>query len=100
MTLLEVKFFRAFRELKNGGLVSSGLRIGVTHTGILLVPAREVGISDAQALRFAGNPDSPVLIEGDTVFIDIQHAIDFHPEPANKACLERIRANTLKRLGR
>ena len=98
--MLEVDFYDTFRELKDGGCVSIGLRIGVTNTGILLIPARAVGITDAQALRFAGNPASPVVIDRGTVYIDIQHAIDFFPDAENKACLRRTRERTLERLRR
>jgi hypothetical protein len=98
--MLEVKFYRPFRALQNGGLVSMNLRIGVTNTGVLLVPAHALGISDNAAMAFRGNPARPVLIEDGTVYIDIEHAIDFLPQPAAKECLRLVQENVLKRLWR
>lgn len=98
--LLEIKFYRPFRALKNGGLVSMNLRIGVTNTGVLLVPAQALGISNNEAMAFRGNPARPVLIEDGTLYIDIEHAIDFLPQPTAKACLRLVQENLLKRLRR
>ena len=77
--MLEVKFYREFRSLKNGGLIATGLRCGVTSGGRLLMPAKKLGLSDSEALSCAGDPTKPVMWVDDILYIDIEHAILLSP---------------------
>jgi hypothetical protein len=91
----EVSYYRAFRVFKNGGMVAMDLNFGISSVGHVLVPAMHLGISDSDTVAFAGNPDMPVVIQNDTIFIDIRHAINFFESPAIKQGLETVRKAVL-----
>jgi hypothetical protein len=92
-TQVDVKFYRPFRELKNGGCVASDMKIGVTEAGAVFVPANALGISDGDALR-----NGPVVIFEDTVFVELDEAIRIIPEPAAQRCLRVLKLGLLRKL--
>ena len=93
--MVDVKFYRPFRELKNGGCVSSNMRIGVSNCGAVFVPAKALDISDGEALA-----SGTVVILEDTVFIDLDEAIRILPNPAIKQCLQVLKLGLLRKCRR
>lgn len=98
--LIEVTYYRAFRLLKNGGMVAIDFRVGVTNTGAMLFPAEPLGLTDEQARNFGGNPERPVILENGVFYVDVRHAIDTHPHPVGAQCLEIVRQQVLRRVRR
>jgi hypothetical protein len=93
----EVTYYRAYRYLKNGGMIAVDLCFGLTDTGGVLLPARKLGISDADALKFANDPDAPGFVEWNTVFIDTRQAAKLLNDPAAIAALQLFRFTVLSR---
>ena len=72
--VIEVTWYRAYRELKNGGLVALDVSFAVTNTDAVFLPAKWFKLSNEEALQIVGTLGIPVLVDEGAVFIDIRHA--------------------------
>lgn len=93
--MVDVKFYRPFRALKNGGCISSNMRVGISDNGAVFVPARALGISDGEALG-----GGAIVILEETVFVDLDQAIRILPNPDIKKCLHVLKMGLLRKCRR
>lgn len=96
-TVMEVTWYRAYRELKNGGLVALDVSFAVTNTDAVLLPAKWFKLSDEQALQRTRALEIPVLVDQGAVFIDIRHAEKLCDNPISLRIFEMFRDIVLLR---
>ncbi len=95
--VIEVTWYRAYRELNNGGLVALDVSFAVTNTDAVLLPAKWFKLTDEQALESAVALDIPVLVDAGTVFLDIRHAKKLCDNPISLRIFEVFRLSVLLR---
>jgi hypothetical protein len=96
-----VTYFRAWRDLKNGGTVALDLCFGITNDGEVLLPTKKLGLTDSEVRELKMiQPDAPVFEENGAFFIGAKYAAYICEDPESIAGLEFLRAHLLSTYAR
>jgi hypothetical protein len=91
-----ITYFRAWRDLKNGGTIALPLRFGISKQGELLLPAKNLSFTDDEVRELiAVDPNAPVFRDGDKFFMEAKYAARFCEDPVPFSAFEFLRSYLL-----